>query len=140
MLNKYMTGCTQLERAFPVSYPAVTRLSWGSSSQLCLPFPSSSLSHLGCSHRAGLSSSPISLIKRELFNEDLRVYSCGVVSFYLAFLKNVAMLRHLSGATEMPSTETAHVRSGAVAVSTVLDSDSTAQDSRPSGSLDHRTH
>lgn len=68
-----------------------------------------------------------------------RVYYCGVSSFYLAFLKNVPVVQQLSGATEMPSAKAAHVRSGGVVVSTVLDSDSTAQGSQPSGSLGHRT-
>lgn len=39
----------------------------------------------------------------------------------------------------MPSTKAAHVHSEGVVVSTVLDSDSTAQGSRPSGSQVHRT-
>lgn len=39
----------------------------------------------------------------------------------------------------MASRKAAHVHSEEVVVSTVLDSDSTAQGSRPAGSLDHRT-
>lgn len=66
---------------------------------------------------------------------------CKVSSFYIAFLKSVliTLFQYFSRGTNMPSTKAAHVHSEGVVVSTVLDSGSTAQGSRPSGSLDHRT-
>lgn len=46
-----MNGRTQLKGSFPISHPAITSPPLDSRSQICLSLPTSSLLHLGYSHR-----------------------------------------------------------------------------------------
>lgn len=147
-VNKRMDAPNSRD-VFLFSHPAVTPLPLSISPQVCLFLPPSVCANCGACTSGGRfgSSLPTSLMvpstQASLHKESIQwIFSLFATVKCLAFIEHswkvFSWFQYVSRATKMPPVEAAHVHSEGVVVSTVLDWDSTAQGSRPSGSLGHR--